>query len=78
MNTQETTLFDTHAAVKRLTEAGMPVLRAEFAGQTEVMLRNLANKQDIESFRSETTESFANTHNSIETLRAEMADCRLY
>ena len=78
MSTQETTLFDTHAAVKRLTEAGMPVSQAEavVASQAEVMLHNLANKQDIESFRSETTENFANTHKSIETLRAEIADCQ--
>ena len=46
------------------------------ASQAEVMLHNLANKQDIESFRSETTENFANTHKSIETLRAEIADCQ--
>ena len=39
------------------------------------MLHNLANKQDIESFRSETTENFASTHKSIEALRAEVADC---
>ena len=77
MSTQETTLFDTHAAVKRLTEAGMPVSQAEavVASQAEVMLHNLANKQDIESFRSETTENFASTHKSIEALRTEVADC---
>ena len=77
MSTQETTLFDTHAAVKRLTEAGMPVSQAEavVASQAEVMLHNLANKQDIESFLSETTENFASTHKSIEALRAEVADC---
>ena len=39
------------------------------------MLHNLANKQDIESFRSETTENFASTHKSIEALHAEVADC---
>ena len=51
----------------------MPVSQAEavVASQAEVMLHNLANKQDIESFRSETTENFANTHKSIETLRAD-------
>ena len=56
----------------------MPVSQAEavVASQAEVMLHNLANKQDIESFRSETTENFANTHKSIETLRAEIADCQ--
>ena len=74
---QETTLFDTHAAVKRLTEAGMPVSQAEavVASQAEVMLHSLANKQDIESFRSETTENFASTHKSVDALRAEVADC---
>ena len=56
----------------------MPVSQAEavVASQAEVMLHNLANKQDIESFGSETTENFANTHKSIETLRAEIADCQ--
>ena len=74
---QETTLFDTHAAVKRLTEAGMPVSQAEavVASQAEVMLHSLANKQDIESFRSEITENFASTHKSFDALRAEVADC---
>ena len=44
MSTQETTLFDTHAAVKRLTEAGMPVSQAEavVASQAELS-RDLAD-----------------------------------
>ena len=46
MSAQETSLFDTHAAVKLLIEAGMPVSQAEavMASQARVMLHNLANK----------------------------------
>ena len=55
----------------------MPVSQAEavVANQAEVIPHSLANKQDIESFRSETTENFASTHKSVDALRAEVADC---
>ena len=68
MSTQETTLFDTHTAVKRLTEAGVPVSQAEavVTTQAEVMLHDLADKQDIESLRAE-------TEKDIHILRAELS-----
>ena len=68
MSTQETTLFDTHSTVKRLTEAGMPVSKAKavVASQAEVMLHNLASKQDIENLQAETKKD-------IHVLRAELS-----
>ena len=55
----------------------MPVSQAEavVASQADVVLHNLATKQNMDSFRSETAANFASTNKNIETLRAEMTDC---
>ena len=55
MSNQNTPIFDTHAAVKRLTEAGMPTSQAEAVvqSQADILAHNLANKRDIELLRAE-------------------------
>jgi len=59
-------VYDTHAAVRRLTEAGIPEPQAEAVvrEQTHILEHNLATKADIETLRQETKAS-------IETLRQE-------
>ena len=59
-------LYDTLAAVRRLTKAGMPEPHAEAVvrEQIHVMEHNLATKADIETLRFETKAD-------IETLRLE-------
>ena len=55
-------LYDTHAAVRRLTGAGMPEPHAEAVVREQVHLieHNLATKADVEAVRAD-----------IETLRLE-------
>jgi hypothetical protein len=50
-----TAIFDTHAFVKRLTAAGMPVEQAEILAEehTRVLGEPLATKQDITLLRAE-------------------------
>jgi len=49
-------VYDTHAAVRRLTEAGIPEPQAEAVvrEQTHILEHNLATKADIETLRQET------------------------
>jgi hypothetical protein len=56
-------IFDTHAFVKRLTAAGMPVEQAEILAdeQSRVLGEQLATKHDIALLRTD-----------LELLRAEM------
>ena len=58
-----TAIFDTHAFVKRLTAAGMPVEQAEILAEesTRLVGEQVATKQDIALLRSD-----------LELLRAEM------
>jgi len=69
MSNQNTPIFDTHAAVKRLTEAGMPTSQAEAVvqGQADILAHNLANKRDIELIRKD----IAVIHENIASLREE-------
>lgn len=69
MSNQNTPIFDTHAAVKRLTEAGMPTSQAEAVvqSQADILAHNLANKRDIELIRKD----IAVIHENIASLREE-------
>lgn len=51
-------IFDTHAFVKRLTDAGMPELQAEILAQERVKLigEHLATKADLERLRDQLTD----------------------
>ena len=69
MSNQNTPIFDTHAAVKRLTEAGMLTSQAEAVvqSQADILAHNLANKRDIELIRKD----IAVIHENIASLREE-------
>ena len=69
MSNQNTPIFDTHAAVKRLTEADMPTSQAEAVvqSQADILAHNLANKRDIELIRKD----IAFIHENIASLREE-------
>ena len=66
-------VYDTHAAVRRLTEAGIPEPQAEAVvrEQTHILEHNLATKADIETLRQETRAEIAAVRADIETLRQE-------
>ena len=51
------TSFDTHAFVKRLTQAGMPEAQAEVLAdsQTKLIDEKLATKQDLKELESRLT-----------------------
>ena len=69
--------FDTHAFVKRLTQAGMNAEQAEalVEYQAELINGSLANKEDIEKLRLATERDMEKlrltTEKSIEKLRLE-------
>ncbi len=48
-------MFDTHAFVKELTEAGMPEAQAEVLARNQAMLidEKLATKQDLEATKED-------------------------
>lgn len=76
MSNQNTPIFDTHAAVKRLTDAGMPTSQAEgvVQGQADILAHNLANKRDIELIRKDIAgihKQIADIHKNIDSLREE-------
>ena len=75
MAMSETTSFfyDTHAAVRQLTTAGMPELHAEAVvrGQVHLIQHNLATKADIEQIRADVETSRLETKAEIEKLRLE-------
>ncbi len=50
------TIYDTHAAVRRLTEAGLPESHAEAVVREQIHLieHDLATKADIEALRQDT------------------------
>ena len=64
-------LYDTHAAVRRLTGAGMPEPHAEAVVREQVHLieHNLATKADIEAARADIETLRLETKADIETLR---------
>jgi len=66
-------LYDTHAAVRRLTGAGMPEPHAEAVVREQVHLieHNLATRADIEKLRQEAKADIAAVRADIETLRLE-------
>ena len=70
-------LYDTHAAIRRLTGAGMPEPHAEAVVREQVHLieHNLATKADIEKLRQETRADIEKlrqeTKAGIEKLRLE-------
>lgn len=49
------TMFDTHAFVKELTQAGMPEAQAEVLARTQAMLidEKLATKQDLKATKED-------------------------
>ena len=75
MAMSETTSFfyDTHAAVRQLTTAGMPEPHAEAVvrGQVHLIQHNLATKADVEQIRAEVETSRLETKAEIEKLRLE-------
>ncbi len=75
MAMSETTSFvyDTHAAVRRLTSVGMPETHAEavVGEQSHVMQHNLATKADIETSRLETKAEIAAVRGDVEKFRLE-------
>ena len=75
MAMSETTSFfyDTHAAVRQLTTAGMPEPHAEAVvrGQVHLIQHNLATTADIEQIRAEVETSRLETKAEIEKLRLE-------
>jgi len=66
-------LYDTHAAVRRLTGAGMPEPHAEAVVREQVHLieHNLATKADVEAVRADIETLRLETKADIETLRLE-------
>jgi len=66
-------VYDTHAAVRRLTEAGIPEPQAEAVvrEQTHILEHNLATKADIETLRQETRAEIAAVRADVEKLRLE-------
>jgi len=66
-------VYDTHAAVRRLTEAGIPEPQAEAVvrEQTHILEHNLATKADIETLRQETEAEIAAVRADVEKLRLE-------
>ena len=75
MAMSETTSFfyDTHAAVRQLTTAGMPEPHAEAVvrGQVHLIQHNLATTADIEQIRAEVEKLRLDTNASIDVLRQE-------
>ena len=75
MAMSETTsiFYDTHAAVRQLTTAGMPEPHAEAVvrGQVHLIQHNLATKADIEQIRADVETSRLETKAEIEKLRLE-------
>ena len=65
--------YDTLAAARRLTEAGMPEPHAEAVvrEQVHVIEHNLATKADIEQLRLENKTDFESVRGEIEKLRLE-------
>ena len=65
--------FDTHAVVKRLTQAGMDAQQAEalVECQTQLINDSLATKLDIEEVKKEIETLRLETKESIEALRLE-------
>ena len=65
--------YDTLAAVRRLTEAGLPEPHAEAVvrEQVHVIEHNLATKADIEQLRLENKTEFESVLGEIEKLRLE-------
>ena len=65
--------YDTHAAVRQLTTAGMPEPHAEAVvrGQVHLIQHNLATKADIEQIRADVETSRLETKADIEKLRLE-------
>ena len=66
-------LYDTHAAVRRLTGAGMPEPHAEAVVREQVHLieHNLATKADIEAARADIETLRLETKADIDALRLE-------
>jgi len=66
-------VYDTHAAIRRLTGAGMPEPHAEAVVREQVHLieHNLATKADIETLRQETKADIAAVRADVEKLRLE-------
>jgi hypothetical protein len=66
------TVFDTHAFVKRLTDAGMPEAQAEVLADEQVRLIDdrLATKEDIAKLQAATKEDIARVHEDIAKLHA--------
>ncbi len=70
---QTAVVYDTHAAVRRLTEAGISESQAEamVREQTLLLEHNLATKTDIEVLRQETKGNIAAVQANVEALRQE-------
>ncbi len=70
---QTAVVYDTHAAVRRLTEAGILESQAEamVREQTLLLEHNLATKTDIEVLRQETKGNIAAVQANVEALRQE-------
>ncbi len=80
--TQTTIVYDTHAAVRRLTKTGMPEPQAEAVVREQSLLleHNLATKADIEALRQETKADIEalrqETKADIELVRADIEALR--
>ncbi len=70
---QTTIVYDTHAAVQRLTETGMPEPQAEAVVREQSLLleHNLATKADIELVKADIEALRQETKAGIEALRQE-------
>jgi len=64
-------VYDTHAAVRRLTGSGMPEPHAEAVVREQIHLieHNLATKADVEKLRQETKADIAAVRAGIETAK---------
>ena len=71
--------YDTHAAVRQLTTAGMPEPHAEAVvrGQVHLIQHNLATKADIEQIRAEVETSRLETKAEITAVRGDVEKLRL-
>ncbi len=73
MSDSAESIYDTHAAVRQLKEAGMPEPQAEVvvSQQHNLIRHNLATKADIETVRGEIETLRLETKGEIEKLRIE-------
>ncbi len=79
MSDSAESIYDTHAAVRQLKEAGMPEPQAEVvvSQQHNLIRHNLATKTDIETVRGEIETLRLETKGEIEAVRGDVEKLRI-